>query len=112
MSTASNPIFIIGVPRSGTTLLRVLLDSHPNIASGPETPWFCAHHPTIIGALVDYLCNVRHGYCQNFDGSRHEVFTAARAFVDTLLSSYARRKGQSRWAEKSPENLRFLPFLR
>ena len=31
------PIFIIGCPRSGTTLLRVILDSHPNICCGPET---------------------------------------------------------------------------
>ena len=34
-----SPIFIIGVPRSGTTLLRVILDSHTQIAAAPETPW-------------------------------------------------------------------------
>ena len=30
------PVFIGGAGRSGTTLLRVILDSHPNIACGPE----------------------------------------------------------------------------
>jgi hypothetical protein len=34
---AQKPIFIIGSPRSGTTLLRLILDSHPNISCGPET---------------------------------------------------------------------------
>ncbi|MBI3838011.1 MAG: sulfotransferase, partial [Planctomycetia bacterium] len=32
-----SPVFLIGCPRSGTTLLRVMLDSHPHLASPPET---------------------------------------------------------------------------
>lgn len=108
---SDQPIFVIGVPRSGTTLLRVMLDSHPNIASGPETPWFCAHHPRTVGSLVDYLIEDQHGYCKNFGGSRAEVFDAARNFVSSLLGAYAARRGKSRWAEKTPDNLRFLPFL-
>ena len=35
---ASSPIlFIGGVPKSGTTLMRVLLDIHPKLRCGPET---------------------------------------------------------------------------
>ena len=29
--------FIVGVGRSGTTLLRLMLDAHPNLAIPPET---------------------------------------------------------------------------
>lgn len=32
----NNPIFIIGNPRSGTTLLRLILDSHPELVVPPE----------------------------------------------------------------------------
>src|SRR5256885_11143710 len=35
-----SPIFIEGLNRSGTTLMRRLLDSHPHIACGPESNLF------------------------------------------------------------------------
>jgi hypothetical protein len=40
ISNAQPPFpFIVGVARSGTTLLRLLLDAHPDIAVTPETHW-------------------------------------------------------------------------
>ena len=35
--SCQSPIIIGGCPRSGTTLTRVILDAHPNIACGPES---------------------------------------------------------------------------
>ncbi|NJL55543.1 sulfotransferase [bacterium] len=35
--TACPPLFLVGCPRSGTTLLQSMLASHPQIASFPET---------------------------------------------------------------------------
>lgn len=40
MSPATDPIFIVGLPRSGTTLMAVCLDRHPAIHCGPETHLF------------------------------------------------------------------------
>src|SRR5882762_1496251 len=34
---ADRPIFILGCPRSGTTLLQLMLHAHPRIAVPPET---------------------------------------------------------------------------
>ena len=36
------PIFVVGVPRSGTTLLAAMLSAHSRMSCGPEThlfPW-------------------------------------------------------------------------
>ncbi|MGL4503377.1 MAG: sulfotransferase family protein, partial [Planktothrix sp.] len=35
-----NRIFLVGCPRSGTTLLQSLLAAHPQIASFPESHFF------------------------------------------------------------------------
>ncbi|MCB0064992.1 MAG: sulfotransferase [Caldilineaceae bacterium] len=32
-----SPIFIVGCPRSGMTMLRLILDAHPHISCGRET---------------------------------------------------------------------------
>lgn len=36
--------FIIGRPRSGTTLLRLLFESHPNLTIPPESPFIIIHY--------------------------------------------------------------------
>jgi len=106
------PIFILGVPRSGTTLLRAILDSHPAIACGPETPWLGAHQPSSVMALQQFLSENPLGYCRSFGMPRAVVTQAARQFVMTLMDEYARSKGKRRWAEKTPDNLMHLEFLR
>ena len=45
--SSDRPVFVIGCPRSGTTLLTLMLSSHSRIAFPPETrfllPVFRAH---------------------------------------------------------------------
>lgn len=107
----SAPIFILGVPRSGTTLLRTILDSHPAIACGPETPWLGGHQPRSVMELWRFLREDRHGYVASYGMPPELVTAAAREFVDRLLSEYARSRGKRRWAEKTPDNALYVPFL-
>jgi hypothetical protein len=37
--------FLVGCPRSGTAWLQAMLACHPDIYTGPETPFFGAYHP-------------------------------------------------------------------
>jgi hypothetical protein len=106
-----SPIFIFGVPRSGTTLLRTVLDSHSAIACGPETPWLGGHQPRSVMELVRFLTEDEHGYCRSYGMSREVVLAAARRFVDDILSAYAAARGKRRWAEKTPDNVLYVDFL-
>jgi protein-tyrosine sulfotransferase len=105
------PIFILGVPRSGTTLLRTVLDSHPRIACGPETPWLGGPQARSVRELARFLGEDPHGYCANFGGGRAVVAAGARAMVEHLMLDYARRRGKRRWAEKTPDNVQCVGFL-
>jgi hypothetical protein len=114
---ASAPVpFIVGIPRSGTTLLRLQLDAHPDLAIGPETG---------IGFLVEELAR---------DGAGPAETAAAIAALDTfpdlaldraaldallaavtpwtladglraVLGADAARRGKPRWGEKTPMHL-------
>jgi hypothetical protein len=58
-----NPIFIVGMGRSGTTILEQAIGKHPQIvASEGESPFICR-----IGRLVyNYFCNQEmHDYFLN-----------------------------------------------
>jgi tetratricopeptide (TPR) repeat protein len=44
------PVFIVGMPRSGTTLVEQILSSHPTVAAGGELG-FWAHHNGKLNAL-------------------------------------------------------------
>ena len=52
---SSNPIFVGGYFKSGTSLLRALLGQHPDIASGLETHWFAIDPSAGIGRAGETL---------------------------------------------------------
>jgi hypothetical protein len=108
---AKPPVFILGVPRSGTTLLRTLLDSHSQIACGPETPWLGGHQPRSVMRVWQALRDEPWGYCASYGMDRAVVDSAAGRFVAHLMQEYARSKGKARWAEKTPDNALYVDFL-
>ncbi len=51
-SGAGAPVFVVGWPRSGTTLLARMLAAHPRLCCGPETHLFSHLEPDQLAAAV------------------------------------------------------------
>ncbi len=98
-----NYIFIGGVERSGATLFRAMLGSHPNIHAGPELK--------IVASLVatQEAWGRHYGAALASNGiSQTAVDHATRSFLMSLLSSVGLGK---RVAEKTPHNLLYMRTL-
>ncbi len=107
-------LFIVGVPRSGTTLLRIMLDSHPNLAVGPECPWTASSYGNITSFKDLYysLVEDKRGPVANFSGlSEDNVALIIGETFSKILNSYAQAKGKKRWLEKTPDHITEIPFL-
>jgi hypothetical protein len=99
---ADSPIFIIGCGRSGTTLLRMMLDSHPRISAGEETKFLTDLQP-IVGEHWRLLS--AYGF------SRAWWLDRIRAFYAGFQADYLARRSKQRWAEKTPGYTFHLDFI-
>lgn len=118
--------FLVGRSRSGTTLLRAILDSHPDLAIPPEAHFLVPMARTRhryehdAGFDVDKFC---------IDLARHESFswwqidsaelasamtpppTSLPDALRRLYASYAARQSKSRYGDKTPDNAERLTLI-
>jgi protein-tyrosine sulfotransferase len=109
VSNKKDGIVILGAPRSGTTLLRRLLNAHPNIACPGETyllsscARFLRSDRLADGANMGVLSGL------NFAGfERDLVLGELREFAFSFLRRYAEQQGKARWAEKTAIDVFYL----
>lgn len=104
------PIFIGGEGRSGTTLMRVILDSHPSIACGPEThlfrdPKFEEFFNYSLETWGDRIAK----YSYN---PENYLATCCEKMIRRFFEQYAKRKNKKRWADKTPYNIKAINFFK
>lgn len=102
MTTPREGIVVLGCPRSGTTLLRRLLDAHPAIAAPGETYLLTSAARFLEGErMVDGLeVGVLNGLgFLGFD--RQAVIDRLRDFVFAFRRDHAAREGKRLWLEKT-----------
>jgi hypothetical protein len=103
--SAEAHIVLGGAPRSGTTLLRRLLDRHPEVCSGAETKLFVPAAFNLAWLAQAYAI------------PRHELEDMRRAarsqaaFIDAFAARVRAESGKLRWAEKTPQNIRHLDWI-
>jgi len=135
-ATALVRTFVVGAPRSGTTLVQGLLAAHPAVASFTESHFFSRHYRRVGPASRLFLVRDPRPRVEAFlaengvaDEERGPAFAAlaaavprgglrratasdrvARAFL-ALLDALARERGATHWVEKTPLHLYALPYL-
>ena len=98
MSGAPPPVFVVGSMRSGSTMLRLMLDSHPSIAIPSETGFMRA-----LRATKDIPSwNFGKDWYQRLGWTEPELDARLREFYSGLFERYAAQQGKPRWGEKTP----------
>ncbi|MEM6579667.1 MAG: sulfotransferase [Pseudomonadota bacterium] len=130
----NSPIFIVGVPRSGTTLLAASLASHSNLSCGTETDFFhflaqvdeeelCASDKWPNEA-TDFMFRQipgagRKSIPQEYEVSRIDLAhylgnhdPSIGAILAAMTEQQMNRVGKKRWIEKTPNHLLYVEKIR
>lgn len=121
------PIFIVGCGRSGTTILRLILNRHSSIAI-PEETWY---FPQLFRDLPDLLArpdwrksvaarilelNKNHFPDLSIDALAAVLRATERNDLPNIISAVNRefmlREGKVRWGDKTPGYVRHLQLIK
>lgn len=119
------PVFVVGPPRSGTTLLRLCLNRSDSLFILPETKFFPLVYgsrvlrrdlkdPRNVSHLLDLVFQQRYrisDYSSLKGEIQEQVILEAEGFADFLRilgSAIALHEGKERWGEKTPNHAHFL----
>lgn len=115
-----SPIIVLGVSRSGTTLLRSMLDRHPDVAIPTESYFIPQLHDrhgdapdrARIIADVGRLQRVREwGITESDLDSRLAASPTFAEVVDAIYATWAERRGAVRYGDKTPLYMQHLDLL-
>jgi Sulfotransferase family len=130
MTGQVRPIFVLGCPRSGTTLLQLMLHAHPRIAIPPETRFVLtayrdrngfgdlrdeANRRALAGSIVDQRQTLFYDLGLDPQQIVEEIAAGPPTLgsaLGTVFRAYARRFGKPRWGDKRPGYYQYIPELR
>lgn len=123
---SSQPIFIVGMQRSGTTLLRSVLSAHPRITIAPELDFFrwtkkyshlnLNRHKEFELFWQDLIEDKRFLHL-DIDAEKIKNTITAKSNISLqivfaeLLTEYALKMQKKRWGEKTPGNEKYIDEL-
>ncbi len=102
-SAAQSPVFVLGFPRSGTTLLEQMLAAHPDFASIDERP--------LVLSAIRRMQAQGLAYPQGLRALRADQLADLRAGYWRAADALATRAPEQRLVDKNPLNMLALPMI-
>lgn len=102
-SMLHSPVFVIGFPRSGTTMLEQMLDAHPDFRSMDERGF--------IYQLIERMEHSGQRYPADLADLTQDDADQLRAVYWRLVSDTLPDRGQRRLVDKNPLNMLCLPLI-
>jgi tetratricopeptide (TPR) repeat protein len=102
-STARSPVFVIGFPRSGTTLLEQMLDAHTDFRSMDERGY--------IYQLIQRMEHAEQKYPADLAALTQLEADQLRSVYGRLVGRTLPDLGQRRLVDKNPLNMLCLPMI-
>jgi hypothetical protein len=117
MSVGMNKFFIVGCPRSGTTMVQQALNRHRQIAIPPETKFFFSFYGQTRKQQRRHLDRLDGDLRIRLPRPAEAIRSPAegRVFYDEMAGLYVQRlakQGVTHFGEKTPEHTGHLPRIR
>jgi len=102
-SMLESPIFVVGFPRSGTTMLEQMLDAHPSLQSMDERAF--------LQSLIDYMSRFGCEYPYDLGKLSAAQCEELRRLYWQLTAQVAPRSQGQRLVDKNPLHMLRLPLI-
>ncbi len=97
INNEENPIFLIGFPRSGTTLLQTILRSHPQIEVIEEEP--------TLNSFLNYLQTITNNNFENLKKiDENEILKLKKIYLDSRDKFINKKNKNFKYIDKNPLN--------
>ncbi len=125
------PFFIVGASRSGTTMLRLLLNAHSRLGVPKELAYFTlAMRAGVLEKWQDRAMSEAQytAFVNGYFEKKHHIFegvdldalktdilssrpTSLRTPIQRMMEAWTAREGKQRWGEKTPKNVFYTDII-